>query len=70
MNFTLKNREENGLNNVRRMRIQRKINTPFLNILRPLGTAFALRTSNDFNLAVAEVPYEELPKNPFSTIIL
>lgn len=52
------------------MRIQRKINTTFHNILRPLGTAFLLRTSNDFNLAVAEVPYEELPKNPFSIIIL
>ena len=44
------------------MRIQRKINTPFHNILRPLGTASPLRTSNDFNLAVAEVPHEELPK--------
>lgn len=52
------------------MRIQRKISTTFHNILRRLGTAFLLRTSNDFNLAVAEVPYEELAKNPFSIIIL
>lgn len=70
MNFTLKNREENDLNNAMRMRIQRQINTPFLNILRPFGTAFPLRTSNDFNLAETELPYEELAKNPFSIIIL